>query len=67
MTTKRLIVFVLAALLLLQSAQVWAKDAAGAKPRYDWRQSDSSLALLNRGSVVWQFNFGNKQPRPYFH
>ena len=67
MTTKRLTVFVWAALLLLQSAQLWAKDAAGSKPRYDWRQTDSSLALLNNGHIVWQFNFDKKQGRPYFH
>ena len=67
MTTKRLTVFVWAALLLLQSVQVWAKDAAMPKPRYDWRQTDSSLALLNNGRIVWQFNFDKKQPRPYFH
>ena len=67
MTIKRLTVFVWAALLLLQSVQVWAKDAAGQKPRYDWRQTESSLALLNNGRVVWQFNFDKKQPRPYFH
>jgi len=73
-TTKRLTVFVWAALLLMQSVQVWAKDAAASKSRYDWRQTDSSLALrqespglLNRGRVVWQFNFDRKQPKPYFH
>ena len=67
MTFKRSTVFVLAVVLLLQSVQVWAKDAAGQKPRYDWRQTDNSLAMLNNGSVVWQFNFDKKQPRPYFH
>ncbi len=74
MTTKRLTVFVWAALLLLQSVQVWAKDVGGQKPRYDWRQTDSSLALrqespglLNRERVVWQFNFDKKQGKPYFH
>jgi len=66
-TTKRLTVFVWAALLLLQSVQVWAKEAAGTKPRYDWRQTDHSLALLNSRRVVWQFNFDKKQPKPYFH
>jgi len=66
-TTKRLVLFAWAALLLLQSVQVRAKDAAGLKPRYDWRQTDSSLALLNRGRIVWQFNFDRKQPKPYFH
>lgn len=67
MTTKRLTVFVGAVLLLLQSVQVWAKDAAGQKPGYDWRQTDSSLALLNNRRVVWQFNFDKKQGKPYFH
>ena len=67
MTTKRFIMFVWAVLLLLQSVHVWAKDADGQKPRYDWRQTDSSLALLNNGRVVWQFNFDPTQPKPYFH
>jgi hypothetical protein len=66
-TFKRLTVFVWSALLLLQSVQVLANDAAGPKPRYDWRQTDSSLALLNNGQVVWQFNFDKNQGKPYFH
>jgi len=44
------------------------------KTDYSWRQTDSSLALLNHGRVVWQFNFDNpqdayrrKQGKPYFH
>jgi hypothetical protein len=64
---KRLAVYVWAALLLLQSVQAQAQNAAGSKPRYDWRQTDSSLALLNRGRIVWQFNFDKKQGKPYFH
>jgi hypothetical protein len=64
---KRLTVFVCVASLLLQSVQVQAQDAAGTKPSYDWRQTDNSLALLNNGRVVWQFNFDNKQGKPYFH
>ena len=73
MTTKRLTVFIWAALLLLQSVPGRIQNAAGSdsvagpKSRYDWRQSDSSLALLNRGRVVWQFNFDKKQGKPYFH
>jgi hypothetical protein len=66
-TFKRSAAFIWVTLLLLQSVQVWAKDAAGTNPRYDWRQTDSSLALLNNGRIVWQFNFDKKQPRPYFH
>jgi hypothetical protein len=66
-TTKRLTVFVLIALLLLLSVQVQAQDAAGQKPGYDWRQTDTSLALLNKGRIVWQFNYDKKQGKPYFH
>ncbi len=73
MTIKRLTVFVGAVLLLLQTVPGRMQNAAGSdlvagqKPRYDWRQADSSLALLNRGHIVWQFNFDKKQGRPYFH
>ena len=67
MTTKRSIVFVLAALLFLESVPVCANETTGQKPRYDWRQTDGSLALLNNERVVWQFNFDKKQPKPYFH
>jgi len=66
-TLKRLVVLVWTALLLVQTVQVLATDAALPNPRYDWRQTDSSLALLNNNRVVWQFNFDNEQPRPYFH
>jgi hypothetical protein len=66
-TFKRLTVFVWSALLLLQFAQVRAKDADVQKSAYDWRQTESLLALLNRGCVVWQFNFDKKQGKPYFH
>jgi hypothetical protein len=48
----------------------WAKAAelpVRKKPGYEWRQKDSSLALLNRGKVVWQLNFDNKEGKPYFH
>jgi hypothetical protein len=72
-TFKRLTVFVCSALLLLQIVPGRAQNAAGSdsaagtKPRYDWRQTESSLALLNNESIVWQFNFDQKQGKPYFH
>ncbi len=37
------------------------------KPSYDWRQTDSSVAVLNRGRVVWQVNFDKKEGKPYLH
>jgi hypothetical protein len=64
---KRSIVFAWAILPLLQSVQIRAGDSAATKPRYDWRQTDSSLALLDNGHVVWQFNFDKNQGKPYFH
>ena len=36
-------------------------------PHYTWRQTDSSLALLNHEQVVWQLNFNKKEGKPYFH
>jgi hypothetical protein len=32
---------------------------------FSWLQSDSSVALLNQGKVIWQYNF-NKLGKPYF-
>jgi len=34
---------------------------------YDWRQTDSSVAVLNRGQVVWQVNFDKNEGKPYLH
>ncbi|NIP24533.1 MAG: hypothetical protein GWN67_09375 [Phycisphaerae bacterium] len=48
----------------------WAKAAelpVRKKPGYEWRKTDSSLALLNRGKVVWRLNFDKKEGKPYFH
>jgi hypothetical protein len=70
---KRLATYALVALLFLQPVCGQAKDAVEsssiAKPKhaYEWRQTESSLALLNRGRVVWQLNFDKKESKPYFH
>lgn len=37
------------------------------KPSYTWRQTDTSLALLNHNRVVWQLNFDKQEGKPYFH
>jgi hypothetical protein len=72
-TAKRVAVLVCLASVLLPSAPGWANEAAErgsatkSKPAYDWRQTDGSLALLNQGRVVWQFNFDKKEGKPYFH
>jgi len=40
------------------------------KPLYTWQKTPASLALLNHGQVVWQFNHlldGREKGCPYFH
>jgi hypothetical protein len=72
-TAKQVAVVICLALVLLPSVLGWANEATEsgsttkAKPSYDWRQTDGSLALLNRGRLVWQFNFDKKAGKPYFH
>ncbi|MHC4737466.1 MAG: DUF6807 family protein, partial [Planctomycetota bacterium] len=39
----------------------------GTETNYHWRHNDSSLALVKNNKVVWQFNFDEKQRKPYFH
>ncbi len=39
----------------------------GAETNYHWRHNDSSLALLKNNKVIWQFNYDDKQRKPYFH
>ena len=36
-------------------------------PQYSWQETDSTIALLNHGQIVWQFNYGNDTRKPYFH
>jgi len=70
---RRIAALVWLASVLLPSAPGWANEAAEtgsatkSKPAYDWRQTDGSLALLNHGRLVWQFNFDKKEGKPYFH
>ncbi|MBA7629782.1 hypothetical protein ES703_37286 [subsurface metagenome] len=61
-------VLLLVGYCLVSSGQAEPERAAIArKPRYSWRQTDSSLALLNHGRIVWQLNFNKKEGKPYFH
>lgn len=34
---------------------------------YSWQHTDTSLALLDDDRTVWQFNFNEKEDKPYFH
>lgn len=44
-----------------------SKPAASGPPQLKWRQTDTSLALLNGSVVVWQCNYEKGKPMPYFH
>jgi type 1 glutamine amidotransferase len=37
------------------------------KPKYGWKETDSTLALVNGKDAVWQFNYNDRFQRPYFH
>jgi type 1 glutamine amidotransferase len=32
-----------------------------------WKQSDSTLSLINNSSIVWQYNFNDRYGKSYFH
>jgi type 1 glutamine amidotransferase len=32
-----------------------------------WKQSDTTLTLINNSDIIWQFNFRNRFGKPYFH
>lgn len=40
---------------------------AALKSDFRWQRSDSTLALLKGGEVVWQLNYSRSQDKPYFH
>lgn len=37
------------------------------KPRFKWEETDTTLALLNREKIIWQYNFRTKHGKPFFH
>jgi hypothetical protein len=52
---------------LLSLSASLAKGAPIVHPQYTWKATDSSIALLNHGRIVWQFNYGKDTRKPYFH
>ncbi len=34
---------------------------------YSWKDTDTSIALLNNGKTVWQLNYDRRIDKPYFH
>lgn len=39
--------------------------AAAAEPQFTWRQTETSVALLNHGQMVWQHDHDKKVGKPY--
>ena len=44
-----------------------ATAAMAGGPTYCWKQTDHSLALMEKDRVVWQFNYAKADGKPYFH
>jgi|GEM_PF-1312875 len=53
--------------LLLLGCQFASSKQARGKSSYSWRQTDSSIALLNSEQTVWQLNYRKQEGRPYFY
>jgi len=68
---SRFKVLILLPLCLAVSLNASASSEIGQEllhhPRYKWQHTPASIALLNRGRIVWQFNYGPDTPKPYFH
>ncbi|MDZ7607496.1 MAG: DUF6807 family protein [Cyclobacteriaceae bacterium] len=44
--------------------------ASGGPPEansYSWKETDTTLALMNGLEVVWQYNFNTQEGKPFFH
>ena len=48
------LIITLAALSTTQETLAQTKSEESSKPEISWRQTETSIALLNRGKVVWQ-------------
>ena len=60
---------VLAATTLLSLASLTAAALAEDDRDFRWRETDSSIALMQGDDeqIVWKFNYGKEFPKPYFH
>ena len=72
--TARAVVGAIALACFVAAPALGADDVAASRPttqpaapRYAWRQTATTLPLMNRDHVVWQFNFAESLPKPYFH
>jgi type 1 glutamine amidotransferase len=34
---------------------------------YSWGETDTTLALMNNGHIIWQYNFNTIKGKPFFH
>jgi len=57
--------------ILMPSLQGVRKQASKAKTKQErhlsWQNTDQSVALLNKDSIVWKLNFSKSEGKPYFH
>jgi len=47
--------------------QIGAQTAQPSDRQLSWRETETSVALLNGGRVVWQWNHGTEHGKPCFH
>jgi hypothetical protein len=55
-------------MLLIAASQALALPPGENAPAgLRWDQRDGAVSLLHNGTVLWQFNYGTNQPKPFFH
>jgi len=50
-----------------KSPETPKKDPPAKQTGFRWEQSETALALLKDGHVLWRLNFDRKEGKPYFH
>ncbi|MDP6543087.1 MAG: PmoA family protein [Phycisphaerae bacterium] len=55
------VVLAMAAVLIAEVANAEKK----AETKFEWKKTDTSLALLNNGSVVWEYHHDKEPGKPY--
>jgi hypothetical protein len=53
--------------ILISLCMFLAATIMAAEPELNWKQTDSSLALMRGEQVVWKFNYKKEEGKPYFH
>lgn len=58
----------LRAMTFVAAALTFCAGAATQAQEWKWEQnSGQTIALRRAGTIVWQFNYGQGEPKPYFH